>query len=99
VLLLQCSEISSSARSPDPPENLSETHSFPNAKSSMFMRVQRTVPQFTFSFSALFVNQIYAVSTGFLRFFLVLFGFRHIDLQKTREKRHLQQIRSQTRAL
>jgi len=41
----------------------------------MFMRVRRTVPQFTFSLSARFVNGISSVSTGFFRFFPVLFGF------------------------
>jgi hypothetical protein len=39
------------------------------------MRVRRTAPQFTFGFSASFVNRIYTVSTGFLRFFRVLSGF------------------------
>jgi len=48
----------------------------------MFMRVRRTVPQFTFGFSASFVNQISSVSTGFFRFFPVLFGFWFI-LAKT----------------
>ena len=49
----------------------------------MFMRVRRTVPPFTFSLSKHFVNGISSVSTGFFRFFLVLFEFRHINLQKT----------------
>jgi len=41
----------------------------------MFMRVRRTVPQFTFILSEGFVNIICSVSTGFFRFFLVLTGF------------------------
>jgi hypothetical protein len=36
------------------------------------MRVQETVPQFTFGFSGRFVNEIYRVSTGFFGFFLFL---------------------------
>ena len=44
----------------------------------MFMRVQRTVPQFTFILSKRFVNQISSVSTGFFRFFSVLFKIRYI---------------------
>jgi hypothetical protein len=54
----------------------------------MFMRVRRTVPQFTFGFSEKFVNPISSVSTGFFRFFSVLFENRHIHRQKTRQKRH-----------
>ena len=46
------------------------------------MRVRRTVPQFTFSFSELFVNLISSVSTGFLRFLSVLSGIGHINQQK-----------------
>jgi hypothetical protein len=46
------------------------------------MRVRRTVPQFTFSFSALFVNPISSVSTGFFRFFSVLLEIRFILPQK-----------------
>jgi len=41
----------------------------------MFMRVPRTVPQFTFTLSANFVNALSSVSTGFFRFFPV---FVHI---------------------
>jgi hypothetical protein len=46
------------------------------------MRVRRTVPQFTFSFSELFVNLISSVSTGFFWFLSVLSGIRHINQQK-----------------
>src|ERR1700722_15134899 len=53
---------------------------FGNAKSPVFMRVRRTVPQFTFSLSARFVNSLSLVSTGFFRFFLVLFENRYIFL-------------------
>jgi hypothetical protein len=53
----------------------------------MFMRVRRTVPQFTFSFSESFVNPISSVSTGFFRFLLVLFENRHINPPRTRQKR------------
>jgi len=49
----------------------------------MFMRVRRTVPQFTFILSERFVNQISSVSTGFFRFLSVLFKFRYISAQKT----------------
>jgi len=52
-----------------------EKTSLEDARSSMFMRVRRTVPQFTFSLSASFVNTICSVSTGFFRFFSVLYGF------------------------
>jgi hypothetical protein len=44
-------------------------HPVSNAKSSMFMRVRRTVPQFTFILSERFVNRKTSVSTGFFRFF------------------------------
>jgi hypothetical protein len=53
---------------------------FGNAKSPVFMRVRRTVPQFTFSLSAHFVNSISSVSTGFFRLFSVLFENRYIFL-------------------
>jgi len=53
---------------------------FGNAKSPVFMRVRRTVPQFTFSLSARFVNSLSSVSTGFFRFFSVLFENRYIFL-------------------
>jgi hypothetical protein len=53
---------------------------FCNAKSPVFMRVRRTVPQFTFSLSAHFVNSLSSVSTGFFRFFSVLFENRYIFL-------------------
>jgi hypothetical protein len=39
-------------------------------------------PQFTFGFSALFVNPISSVSTGFFRFLSVLYEIRFILLQK-----------------
>ena len=54
----------------------------------MFMRVRRTVPHFTFILSERFVNNLSLVSTGFFRFFSVLFENRHIHRQKTRQKRH-----------
>jgi len=50
----------------------------------MFMRVRRTVPQFTFGFSERFVNRISSVSTGFFGFLPVLFGFWFILGQKRR---------------
>src|ERR1700727_3057732 len=56
-----------------------------SAKSSMFMRVRRTVPQFTFILSRRFVNHNSSVSTGFFRFFPVLFGFEHSLHQKTQQ--------------
>ena len=40
---------------------------------------------FTFILSARFVNQISLVSTGFFRFFPVLFEFRHIFCQKSQQ--------------
>jgi len=61
------------------------------------MRVRRTVPQFTFILSASFVNDISLVSTGFFRFSSVLFGFRHILLQKRQQTAHFTQ--PQTRAI
>jgi hypothetical protein len=51
----------------------------------MFMRVRRTVPHFTFILSARFVNQISLVSTGFFRFFPVLFEIGHIFCQKSQQ--------------
>jgi len=56
-----------------------------NAKSSMFMRVRRTVPHFTFILSKRFVNHNSRVSTGFLRVFPVLFGFEHFFPQKSQQ--------------
>ncbi len=50
-----------------------------HAKFPVFMRVRRTVPQFTFVLSANFVNPFSSVSTGFFLFFPVLFGFWHIE--------------------
>jgi hypothetical protein len=44
-------------------------------ESPVSMRVQRTVPQFTFGFSARFVNAISSVSTGFFWFLPVLSHF------------------------
>jgi hypothetical protein len=52
-----------------------EKHPLWDACSSMFMRVRRTVPQFTFGFSERFVNRISLVSTGFFWFLPILFGF------------------------
>jgi hypothetical protein len=51
----------------------------------MFMRVRRTVPQFTFILSERFVNHKSSVSTGFFRFFPVLFASGHISPQKTQQ--------------
>jgi hypothetical protein len=48
-------------------------------ESSVFMRVRRTVPQFTFSLSVRFVNHISSVSTGFFRFLSVLFENGYIS--------------------
>jgi hypothetical protein len=56
-------------------------------QSPVFMRVRRTVPQFTFSFSANFVNSNSPVSTGFFWFFPVLFASRFILDEKSRQKR------------
>src|ERR1700733_197672 len=58
-----------------------------DAKSSMFMRVRRTVPQFTFILSKRFVNHNSRVSTGFFRFFAVLFVFGHFLVKKTQQNR------------
>jgi len=49
----------------------------------MFMRVRRTLPQFTFILSERFVNHISSVSTGFFLFFPVLFAFGHFFREKT----------------
>src|SRR5271170_1560552 len=54
----------------------------------MFMRVRRTVPQFTFILSERFVNPNSSVSTGFFRFFLVLFESGHNSTQKTQQNKH-----------
>jgi hypothetical protein len=51
----------------------------------MFMRLRRTVPQFTFTLSGRFVNRKSLVSTGFFRFFPVLFEFGYILPQKTQQ--------------
>jgi hypothetical protein len=51
----------------------------------MFMRVRRTVPQFTFILSERFVNRNSSVSTGFFRFFPVLFEFSDILPQKRQQ--------------
>jgi hypothetical protein len=75
-----------SVRSPDPQEEV-KNRIISNAESPMFMRVRRTVPQFTFGFSENFVNPISSVSTGFFRFFSVLFEYGHIRSPKTRQKR------------
>jgi hypothetical protein len=50
-----------------------------SCETSMFMRVRRTVPHFTFVFSEGFVNRISSVSTGFFGFFAVLCGFRRFS--------------------
>src|SRR5258708_7114078 len=50
------------------------------------MRVWRTLPQFTFILSERFVNHISSVSTGFFRFFPVLFAFGHFLSEKTKKK-------------
>jgi hypothetical protein len=51
----------------------------------MFMRLRRTLPQFTFILSERFVNRNSLVSTGFFRFFPVLFEFGYILPQKTQQ--------------
>jgi hypothetical protein len=51
----------------------------------MFMRVQRTVPQFTFSLSESFVNHKTSVSTGFFRFFPALSAFGHLFSEKAQQ--------------
>jgi hypothetical protein len=56
-------------RSPSLQEDCVVAASVSNAKSPMFMRVRRTVPQFTFILSERFVNRNPSVSTGFFRFF------------------------------
>jgi hypothetical protein len=55
----------------------------------MFMRVRRTLPQFTFILSERFVNRNSLVSTGFFRFFPVLFAFGYILPQKTQQNRQI----------
>jgi hypothetical protein len=55
----------------------------------MFMRVWRTLPQFTFILSERFVNHISWVSTGFFRFFPVLFAFRHFFCEKTQQNEEI----------
>jgi hypothetical protein len=51
----------------------------------MFMRVRRTVPQFTFGLSERFVNLISSVSTGFFGFSPVLSGFWFISGQNCQQ--------------
>jgi hypothetical protein len=51
----------------------------------MFMRVRRTLPQFTFILSERFVNRNSLVSTGFFRVFPVLFEFGYILPQKSQQ--------------
>jgi hypothetical protein len=55
----------------------------------MFMRVRRTVPQFTFSLSERFVNHNSLVSTGFFRVFPVLFAFGHFFREKTQQNKEI----------
>src|ERR1700751_1779256 len=71
--------------SPCPHKDFVKPHPVSNAKSSMFMRVRRTVPQFTFILSERFVNRNSSVSTGFFRFFPVLFEFEDILPQKSQQ--------------
>ncbi len=56
------------------------------------MRVRRTVPQFTFILSERFVNRNSSVSTGFFRFFPVLFEITHKFCQKTQKNSHISRI-------
>jgi hypothetical protein len=51
----------------------------------MFMRLRRTVPHFTFILSERFVNRNSSVSTGFFRFFPVLFAFWYFFCEKTQQ--------------
>jgi len=51
----------------------------------MFMRVRRTVPHFTFILSERFVNRNSSVSTGFFRFFQVLFAIGHFLPQNSQQ--------------
>jgi hypothetical protein len=55
----------------------------------MFMRLRRTVPQFTFILSERFVNRNSSVSTGFFRFFPVLFEFEHFFREKTQQNEEI----------
>jgi hypothetical protein len=55
----------------------------------MFMRVRRTIPQFTFILSERFVNQNSSVSTGFFRFFPVLFAFEHFFCEKPQQNEEI----------
>jgi hypothetical protein len=73
--------------SPCPHKDFVKPHPVSNAKSSMFMRVRRTLPQFTFILSERFVNRNSSVSTGFFRFFPVLFEFGYILPQKSQQNR------------
>src|SRR3984885_14500760 len=63
VLLLLTFDIESKVCSPCPHKVFVKRIQFCNAKSPMFMRVRRTVPQFTFSLSKRFVNSLSSVST------------------------------------
>jgi hypothetical protein len=71
--------------SPCPHKDFVKPHPVSNAKSSMFMRVRRTLPQFTFILSERFVNRNSLVSTGFFRVFPVLFEFGYILPQKSQQ--------------
>jgi hypothetical protein len=55
----------------------------------MFMRLRRTVPHFTFILSKRFVNHNSSVSTGFFRFFPVLFAFGHFLSEKTQQNKEI----------
>jgi hypothetical protein len=55
----------------------------------MFMRLRRTVPQFTFILSERFVNRNSSVSTGFFRFFPILFAFWHFFYKKTQQNEEI----------
>jgi hypothetical protein len=65
---------------------------FFKCESSVFMRVRRTVPHFTFSLSGRFVNQISSVSTGFFRFFSVLFESGHISPGKPNKNADFERV-------
>jgi hypothetical protein len=65
----------------------------------MFMRVRRTLPQFTFILSERFVNQNSSVSTGFFRFSPVLFAFGHFFCEKTQQNEQIYLLNTSSRSL
>jgi hypothetical protein len=85
--------------SPCPHKDFVKPHPVSNAKSSMFMRLRRTVPQFTFILSERFVNRNSSVSTGFFRFSPVLFAFWHFFCEKTQQNEEIYLLNASSRSL